>query len=218
MLRGALFDWDGVVIDSSRQHEMSWERLAAEEGLELPEGHFRRGFGMKNAYIIPNILGWTEEPGEVGRLGARKEALYREIVREEGLEPLEGVRELLEAFREAGVRCAVGSSTPRVNIDTILPVLGLEAFFSAVVTAEDVGHGKPDPEVFLRSAAMLELPAEDCVVFEDAFVGIEAGLRSGAKVVAVATTHGLDEIEGKAHRAVRRLSELALEEIQGLWG
>ena len=70
---GAIFDWDGVIIDSSRHHEKSWEMLAEAEGLSLPADHFTRGFGRKNQIIIPEILHWTNDPVEIERIGARKE-------------------------------------------------------------------------------------------------------------------------------------------------
>ena len=76
---GAIFDWDGVIIDSSLHHEESWERLARETGFTLPEGHFKKGFGMKNEFIIPNVLNWSNRPEEIRELSLRKEELYREI-------------------------------------------------------------------------------------------------------------------------------------------
>lgn len=204
---GALFDWDGVIIDSSRHHEESWERLGRETGLPLPEGHFKKGFGRKNEWIIPELLGWTSEVEEVRRLSLRKEALYREVVGEWGLEPLPGVRVWLERLRDAGVPCAIGSSTHRANIDLSLGMIGLGEFFRGIVTAEDVKLGKPHPDVFLKAAASISRPPERCVVFEDAFVGIEAAKAGGTKVVAVATTHPIGDLH-MADRAVHRLDEL----------
>jgi HAD superfamily hydrolase (TIGR01509 family) len=204
---GAIFDWDGVIIDSSRQHEESWERLAGEVGKALPAGHFKAGFGRKNEFIIPQILHWTDDPGEVGRISLRKEELYREIVREKGLEPLPGVRPWLERLAAARVPCVIGSSTHRKNIEVSLDVLGLRGFFKDIVSAEDVSDGKPDPEVFLKAAEKIGMPAGKCVVFEDAHVGIEAAHRAGMRVIAVATTNPIEEL-GKADKAVKRLDEL----------
>jgi HAD superfamily hydrolase (TIGR01509 family) len=212
---GALFDWDGVVIDSSSSHEESWERLAKEVRLPLPEGHFKKGFGRKNEFIIPQLLEWTTDVAEIERLSLRKEALYREVVAERGLEPLPGVRVWLERLRAAGVPCAIGSSTHRANIDLSLGIIGLGEFFTGIVTAEDVSHGKPHPEVFLTAAARIDRPASRCVVFEDAFVGIEAAKAGGMKVVAVATTHPLVEL-GAADLAVSRLDELDAA-VLGSW-
>jgi HAD superfamily hydrolase (TIGR01509 family) len=211
---GALFDWDGVIIDSRRHHEESWERLARETGHPLPEGHFIKGFGRKNEFIIPEILGWTKDLAEIHRLSLRKEELYREAVAELGLEPLPGVRTWLERLRDAGVPCAIGSSTHRANIDLSLGIIGLKEFFVAIVTAEDVSRGKPDPEVFLTAAARIERPPERCVVFEDAHVGIDAAKAGGMRVVGVATTHQIEEL-GAADRAVHRLDELQPDELAG---
>lgn len=204
---GALFDWDGVIIDSSSHHEESWERLAREEARTLPPDHFKKGFGRKNEVIIPKLLGWTHEPAEIRRISLRKEALYREVVAERGLSALPGVRTWLERLRDAGVPCAIGSSTHRANIDLSLGLIGLAEFFSAIVTAEDVSHGKPDPEVFLTAAARIARPPERCVVFEDAHVGIAAARAGGMRVVGVATTHPAGELTA-ADLAVQRLDEL----------
>ena len=204
---GALFDWDGVIIDSSSHHEESWERLAREETHTLPADHFKKGFGMKNEFIIPKLLGWAHDPAEIRRISLRKEALYREVVAERGLSALPGVRTWLERLRDAGVPCAIGSSTHRANIDLSLGLIGLAEFFTGIVTAEDVSHGKPDPEVFLTAAARINRPPERCVVFEDAHVGIAAARAGGMRVIGVATTHPASELT-TTDLAVQRLDEL----------
>jgi beta-phosphoglucomutase-like phosphatase (HAD superfamily) len=133
---GAVFDWDGVIINSAAHHEASWERLAQECGKTLPENHFKRGFGMKNEVIIPELLGWTSVPTEVRILSLRKEALYRELVRERGIEALPGVREFLQLLKQHQIPCIIASSTHRENITATLEVLGLEDCFAAMVTSE----------------------------------------------------------------------------------
>jgi beta-phosphoglucomutase family hydrolase len=208
----AIFDWDGVVIDSSRQHEKSWELLAAEEGRTLAPDDFMRGFGRKSEQIIREMLGWTNDPQEARRLAVRKETLYREIVRAGGIAPLPGVAEWLARLRAASVPCAIASSTHLANIRCVLEVIRLEKFFRAIVSAEDVTRGKPDPEVFLAAARKIDLSADRCVVFEDAHVGIEAARAAGMKVIAVTTTHPAEELQD-ADRVVRRLDELNVEEL-----
>jgi beta-phosphoglucomutase family hydrolase len=212
---GAIFDWDGVILDSSSHHEESWVRLAKETGFTLPEGHFKKGFGMKNEFIIPNLLNWSNRPDEIQQLSLRKEALYREILLEWGIHPLPGVTEWLAELRQHGIRCAIGSSTHRLNIDTSLIVLGFEDCFAAIVTAEDVSRGKPDPEVFLTAAERIGIDPSHCVVFEDALVGIEAAHRGGMKVVAVATTNPVEALKA-ADLAVHRLDELSVDQLAAL--
>ncbi|MBI4659775.1 MAG: HAD family phosphatase [Verrucomicrobia bacterium] len=208
----AIFDWDGVIIDSSRQHEQSWNRLAEEIGKSLPPGFFLRSFGMKNEKIIPDLLAWTSDPEEIQRYSLRKEALYREIIAHAGIAPLPGVSEFLKRLRGEAVPCAIASSTPRENIECVIDSLRLRAHFQAMVCGQDVTHGKPNPEVFLLAARKLGFPPNACVVLEDAHVGIQAGLAGGMKVVGVATTHPADSLRD-AHRVVHRLDELSVAEM-----
>lgn len=216
MTLGAIFDWDGVIIDSSSHHEESWERLAAETGRTLPAGHFKKGFGMKNEVIIPNVLGWTHDADQIHEYSMRKEELYRKIVIERGIAPLPGVTTLLLQIQKHGIPCAIGSSTHRLNIETGLKLLGFGKFFEAIVTAEDVSHGKPDPEVFLTAAARIHCDPRNCVVFEDAVVGIEAAHRGGMRAIGVATTNPI-ELLGSADLAVNRLDELSVERLENLF-
>lgn len=213
----AIFDWDGVVIDSSEKHERSWELLAAEIGKPLPADHFKRGFGRKNQFIIPEILDWSHDDGEIQVYSDRKEELYRELVKESGVEILPGARELTRALKEAGIPRAIGSSTPRVNLEAIFASTGLNEFFDAVVSAEDVVHGKPAPDVFLKAAALLGQEPARCVVFEDALFGIEAAQRAGMKVVAVSTTNA-PELLTHADLVIPNLAGISVEGIRELFG
>ena len=214
-LFGAIFDWDGVVIDSARLHERSWQRLAAELGKPMAPDSFIRGFGMKSAWIIQKIHHWATEPAEAARLAERKEALYRELVAQSDITSLPGAAQWLERLRDSGVPCAVASSTHRLNIDLVLDRIGLKHAFREIVSAENVEQGKPNPEVFLKAAERLKMSPARCVVFEDAYVGIEAAHAARMKVVAVATTHSPGELRD-ADLVVGRLDELSVERVAAL--
>lgn len=211
----AIFDWDGVILDSSRHHEESWERLARETGKPLPVGHFRRGFGRRNVEIMRDMLGWSRDGQEIERLSRRKEELYREVVEQWGIDPLPGVRVWLERLAEAGVPCGIGSSTEEKNVRLGLAKLGLGDFFRVAVTAEHVQRGKPAPDVFLEVSRRLGMEPARCVVFEDAPAGVEAGRAAGMKVVGVTTTHPGGHLEG-VFREVARLDELCVSNV-GAW-
>ena len=195
------------MIDSSDYHEESWERLAAEEGRELPPDHFERSFGMKNETIIPDLLGWTDDPDEVQRLCRRKAELYQELVAEKGISPLPGVEPFLQRLHSAGVQCVVASSTPRDNLSTGLEATGLSDYFDDLVCGTDTDESKPHPEPFLLAAERAGVEADHCVVFEDAHVGVEAARRAGMMVIGVASTHPADSLSD-ADRVVERLDEL----------
>lgn len=211
---GFLFDWDGVVVDSSAQHEESWERLAKQESLSLFEGHFKLGFGKRNQLIIPEILKWTDDPQEIERLGDQKEIHYRQIIRETGIEPLPGVRAFVESLGRRGLPYAVGSSTPRENIEAVMAGAGMEGLFETIVAAGDVRKGKPDPEVFLKAAEGIRVPPERCVVFEDSISGVEAGLAGGMSVVGLTTTNDRERMRQAGAFLVKdSFEEISLDEI-----
>ncbi len=214
MLGAVIFDWDGVVVDSSAHHERSWEILAAKRGLPLPPDHFKRGFGKKNNVIIPD-LGWAIAPAEVDSLAHEKEELYRDLVRQHGIEPLPGIRDLLAALHQAAIPCAIGSSTERANLDLLLDLMDLRKFFRVIVSGEEVTHGKPDPSIFLLAAQRLGVAPHDCVVIEDALVGLEAARRAGMPVLAVATTEPLDALRG-ATAAVPSPADITVALLESL--
>lgn len=216
---GFIFDWDGVVIDSHAAHEESWELLFSELARPMPQGFFKATFGMRNQQIIPEYFDFVkaDDLGEIARLGDRKEVLYRDILSRDGITPLPGVVALLKEMQALGIPRSVGSSTPRKNIETIMAMTGLGELFDAVVSAEDVTVGKPDPQVFLKAAEKLGRSPARCVVFEDAYVGIEAGKRAGMKVVAVATTHPLASLT-QADVALPNLDGVRVGQLLGMLG
>ena len=216
---GALFDWDGVIIDSHNQHEKSWSKLAEEENKVLPDNFFKMTFGMRNENIIPNFFGnWIDVTNqkEVTRLADRKEEIYREIIISDGIEPLPGVRNLLQSLKSEEIACSIASSTPIANIETVMGMIGLSDYFDAITAAEDVSNGKPNPEVFLKAAEKIKVRPKNCVVFEDAHVGIEAGLAANMQVIAVATTHPVDSL-GNAHMVTENLESIDAEKIMELF-
>ncbi|NBR41324.1 MAG: HAD family phosphatase [Verrucomicrobia bacterium] len=205
----AVFDWDGVVIDSSVAHERSWEALADDEHLTLPADHFIRGFGKRNEFIIPEILGWSQDPAEIKRLSDKKEFLYREIARQGNVRLLPGVRELTTALGQAGIRRVIGTSTHKANLQLSFELFDIGHLFDGAISSEDVIRGKPDPEVFLKACALGGGEPASSFVFEDSFSGIQAGLAGGFITVALATTNTLAQLEPiGAHRILCDLSEV----------
>jgi beta-phosphoglucomutase-like phosphatase (HAD superfamily) len=210
---GALFDWDGVLVDSKALHQTAWDRVAAEFGYPHGLQDFRNHFGSQNRRAIVDILRWTKDEREVERISTRKEILYRELLGGADIW-MAGSCSFVELASACGVPCAIVSSSPVENIDVVLGTSSMRALFTAIVTAEDTRVGKPHPEGFLLGAARLGLPPERCVVFEDAPAGIAAGLAGGMRVVALTSTHAAPELLG-AHRIVPALSAELLPAIAG---
>ncbi len=209
----ALFDWDGVIVDSKALHERAWNDVAREFGYPHGPGDFKRHFGSQNRRAIIEILGWTRDTALMRRISDRKEELYRQSLGASAELLLPGTSEFLALLAERGVPRAIVSSSPRVNIDRVLDGLGLGTEFQYIVAAEDAARSKPDPEGFRRAALHLGVSPRRCVVFEDAPAGIEAGRRAEMRVVALTTTHGPEELAG-ADVVVDRLRVELLERIE----
>ena len=216
MTIGCIFDCDGVIVDSSALHIQAWKKLSHEEGLTFPEHLFKKSFGMKNEQIIPQLFEWTTDQREIRRLDERKEALYRELIRTHGAATFPGVEPFLIMLQEQRIPCVIGSSAPRANVTTALDVLGFNDFFQAIISGEDAILGKPDPQIFLLGAAALEMEPRQCVVFEDAHVGIAAARAGGMKVVAIANTFPRASLN-EADCVVDRLDELTLVNLKHLF-
>jgi beta-phosphoglucomutase len=210
-----IFDWDGVIIDSSAHHIEAWRRLAEQEKLVFPEHLFKQSFGMKNEEIIPQLWKWTNDISEIRRIDRKKESLYREIVCEKGLVALPGVRKLLELLSFRTIPCAIGSSAPKENVATGLDLLGFTRYFSTIVTGDDVKLGKPSPHIFLEAARRLGTAPALFVVFEDAIVGVEAGKAAGMTVVAVTNTYPAARL-GKADCVVDSLEQVNVDVLESL--
>lgn len=183
--RAVLWDLDGTLVDSEQFHWRSWCDTLAPEGLSITYVQFLASFGMKNDPIMRDWLGDGYTPERAARLAEAKEADYRRLVAAHGLTPLPGARDWLAALHAHGWKQAIVTSAPAANADVMLRALDVADLFDAVVTAEDVSVGKPDPQVFLTGAARLNVPPSRCIVVEDAASGIEGARRAGMKCIGV---------------------------------
>lgn len=207
-----LWDLDGTLVDSGEYHYEAWRETMAGLGRAWSRAKFAETFGQRNDAILQRVIGPQVSAAEIQRIGDAKEAHYRALVRARGISALPGVREWLNRLRAGGWRQAIASSGPRRNAETILAALALQDAFDAVIAAEDVVRGKPDPEVFSAAAARLGAAAAHCVVVEDVPMGIEAGRRAGMHTLGVLNTHAhLD-----ADRVVRSLADLEADAFERL--
>jgi HAD superfamily hydrolase (TIGR01509 family) len=201
--RAVLWDVDGTLIDSSEYHWLSWRDALAAESFPLTRERFAESFGQRNDEILRAYFP-RHTPEEIARIGDAKEVRYRELIRERGITLLPGVRRWLDRLKRDGWLQAVASSAPRLNLDAIMSALGLEDYFAAVASAEDVTAGKPDPQVFLAAARKLRVAPSACVVVEDAPAGTEAARRARMRSIGVLSSHA----ELRADIVVRTLEEL----------
>jgi HAD superfamily hydrolase (TIGR01509 family) len=199
----AIFDHDGVLVDSLALHQDAWVELGRRTGLALTPEFVHETFGMTNPSIFRKLLGDALDPREIERYSDLKELCYRELARGK-IVLMAGVRELLDRLTAAGVLLAIGSSGARLNLELTVESCGLSGRFAAIASLEDIVRGKPDPQIFLVAAAKAGVPPARAVVFEDAPVGIQAAKAAGMYAVGVTTTQpasalrdaGADEVVG----------------------
>ncbi len=213
MIKGVIFDCDGVLIDSKMLHFEAWKKFWAKRGIEHSYDDFKKNFGRSNFDIFGQLYKEASEE-EIKRLSDEKEEFYREIAAK-NLKPVKGTVNLLKSLRQNGFKMAVATSAPGNLLNFIMDQLGIEEYFSAIVTASDVKHSKPDPEIFLNAAEKLGLKPNECIVIEDAIHGIEAAKKAGMMCIAVETSHFASELR-KADLIRKDLSEVSIGDIRGL--
>ncbi len=189
MIKGVLFDMDGVLVDNMDIHIAAFDRFCTSYGAAEVGERLIACAGMGNEEIMQIMLPREviEERG-IDALSVEKEAVYREIY-EATIKPVEGLIELLEELKLQGVKCAIGSSGCRENVEFVVDRCGLADYFDAYVYSDLVTRCKPDPEIYLTAAKLLGIEPSESLVFEDALVGIESARNAGvAKVIALTTT------------------------------
>lgn len=188
-----IFDMDGTLVDNMHFHTEAWGKMLAENGVEMNAHDFLvKTAGKTNREILPTVFGEISDE-RIEELGKRKESLYQEIFLEHR-KTVDGAVEFLEKAKALGIKMAVATAAPNANVEFILDGLDLRKYFDTVTTAADVKFGKPNPEIFLKSAENLNVEPKNCIVFEDAIGGFEAAHRAGMFSIGITTVNSAEEI------------------------
>jgi beta-phosphoglucomutase len=211
MIRGVIFDLDGVLVTTDELHYQSWKVVADAEGIYFDHkinDRLRGVSRMTSLEIVLERAARPYTPGEKVALAARKNDIYQGLCQK--LTPadlLPGVASTLTELRRRGLKTAIGSASKNTRL--IAAQLRLEPWFDAIVDGNDIQHSKPDPQVFLLSAQRLGLPPADCLVIEDAVAGVEAAVRAGMAVFGIGTPDKLPN----AKRLAPNLSAVTVDEL-----
>ncbi len=182
-----IFDMDGTIVDNMRFHDRAWARWHEVQGLPFdPDRFFSLTAGRTNEEIFADLMGEGLTPERSDAYAAQKEAIYRELYTPH-MAPLPGLTALLDQARQRGLGLAVGTAAPLGNVSFVLDTLKLRDHFAAVVNPSGSIRGKPHPDIFEEAARRLGVPPAQCLVFEDAPLGVEAARRAGMKAVAMTT-------------------------------
>jgi beta-phosphoglucomutase family hydrolase len=213
--RAFIFDMDGTIVDNMAFHTKSWVTFFQRRGKGIDaDEFFRTTAGRQGKEIIRSHMGEHLADDEVALLNHEKEAVYRELY-EPHRRTVDGFDALVAQARAHGVALAVATAAPSANITFTLDGLDLRRHFDAVVGAADVPRGKPHPDVFLKAAERVDAVPGDCIVFEDAPLGVEAARRAGMRCVVLTTTLPAEAFAGYDNvvKIVRDFSELTVDDL-----
>lgn len=213
----AIFDMDGVLVDSNPFHLRKWMDLLEENNIPyaaeaLPE----QILGKRNDHAFRLFFGPQLTRQEIRQFSERLEERFRAAFGPYA-KPLPGLQALIGQFEAAGIPMAVASSAMRPNVEFVVDALGFRPFFRALVSGDDVRFAKPHPEIYLKTAEKLGVNPAACVAFEDSFPGIGAVKAAGMKCVGIASTFPLEELRACADLAVPSFEDLSLEKLQQLF-
>jgi beta-phosphoglucomutase len=204
---------DGVIADTNELHFISWKAVLPEYGIEMTPDDHKNTFGMNNKRILTILMGEEPAPEILREISDRKEQAFRDFAREK-VEPMPGVLKWLNTFQRWEFRQAIASSAPKENIDALVESMDLGRFFDACVSGFSL-PAKPDPAVYLKAASEIKVPAERCIVIEDAVVGVEGAQRANMAAIGVTTTHPSDALR-EADIVVHRLEDLDESKVLAL--
>lgn len=196
MIKGVIFDMDGVLVDNAHIHTEAFAKFCDGFGVELNVDALMEVFGMGNDDIIPRLIpAELLEDQDLDALGVEKENIYRDIF-EEKVEPTRGLIDFLHAIRAKGYKTAIGSSAPLPNVEFVLRKCNMDGLFDAIVNGDMVALRKPAPDIYLMASELLELDPSECVVIEDALPGVEAARAAGTSLICLATTFTKERLSG----------------------
>ncbi|MGH9220998.1 MAG: HAD family hydrolase [Vicinamibacterales bacterium] len=193
--RAVIFDIDGTIVDNMHLHAEAFSVFAQRHGLPplTPEDRSRLD-GRRNSEIFPILFKRAVPREEWQQYEHEKEGLYRELSRGK-LMPMKGLHEFIARLKADGIKVALATSAPELNVAHTLTELGLTTDFPVIVRGDQVPRGKPAPDVFLEAARRLNVAPGDCLVFEDAPMGIEAAHAAGMAVVGLTTSFASSHFE-----------------------
>lgn len=206
----AIFDMDGVLVNSNPFHIQKWIAFLKERRVAFdPEAVPRQILGMHNDDAFRTYFGATLTPDEMRQLGHELEAQFRRAFRPHA-QPMPGLVVLLDELADAGIPMAVASSAIRENVEFVVDVLNIRRYFRVLVSGDEVTAHKPAPDIYQLAARELGAKTSECVAFEDSPPGIAAAKNAGMKCIAIASTFPLAELE------TRSRADLALPGFEGL--
>ncbi|GET23329.1 HAD superfamily hydrolase (TIGR01509 family)/beta-phosphoglucomutase family hydrolase [Prolixibacter denitrificans] len=215
---GIIFDMDGVIIDSNPLHIKAWRSVFEKENVFISDDDFSNIVsGTTGDTAIRTLLKRELTQDEVNNFNEAVDAEFRRMLTEMNVGPVKGLRNFLERMRSAGHRIVVATSAPTKNVDMVMNKLQLREYFEFIIDRTRVTHGKPHPEIYLKTLEQIAIPDYRCVVFEDSLAGVKSAVGAGLRVIGVTTSHSAEELNAiGASLTIKDFDEVSAEHISTL--
>lgn len=216
MLRGVVFDFDGVIVDSHAVHLRAWKKFLDLIGMTASDEQLQFVLdGRKREDILRHFLG-DLSPEKLVEYGHQKEEIFRDEAAH--VTTIEGLLEFLQELEEADLALSVASSGSRSRVDFLMKQLGLKQRFKVIVTGDEVQEGKPDPAVFLEAAERLNIRPAELVAFEDALSGVKAARAAGMRCIGIAQAEQSSLLrQAGANHVVRDFRSLSFKKLEQIF-
>lgn len=189
-----IFDMDGVICDTNPYHALAFREFFKQYNIQATEEEFNQHmYGKHNSYIMQHFLKRKLTQSEIAQMELEKEALFRELY-QKNIEAIDGFIDFLTLLKQNNIKTAIATSAPGANLNLIATELNLYKKMDSILYSERITQHKPHPEIYLKSAELLNIAPEYCLVFEDSHSGASAGLAAGMSVCAVLSTHTKEEL------------------------
>ena len=209
-----VLDMDGVIVDNDVYHKRAWKIFARNHNKILKADDFYRHFGGTNKEILNDLFGPGLSNNKIKSLAREKEEIYRRIYRTD-IKAVSGLERLLISLKNNNITTAIATSAPLLNVEYVLRETSLSAYFVAVVHDSMISHSKPHPEIYLKTAQVLNRDPEKCIAIEDTIKGIESARSAGMKVIGIATTYTVYKLK-MADMCIKTFNELDPDKLNSI--
>ncbi|MBX2954938.1 MAG: HAD family phosphatase [Cyclobacteriaceae bacterium] len=209
-----IFDMDGVIVDTNPFHKETINQFCKKYGFQLTDEELRtKIYGRTNREWITNLFGTITEQ-QLEAYAFEKEQMFRDAYAAH-IKPVEGLILFLDMLKQNNIPRSIATSAPRANVDFVFKGTGIGKYFDIILDESMVTHGKPHPEIYIKSAQAFNLPNEQCIVIEDSLSGIQAGKAAGSKVIGITTTHTPEEMSD-TDLVIDNFTTLTIDQLESL--
>lgn len=215
MIKAIIFDMNGVIINDEHFHNESWVLFCKKHGFTLSKEEFHAEvMGKRDKDTLEYLFKKPLTSEEINLYGNERDDIVKELVIGK-LQLTSGLLKLLDEIRQNTIPLAIATSSRKNYVNFIVDTFSIRKYFQYIVTAEDIVKGKPNPEVYLKIATLLNVKPDDCLVFEDSLAGINAAKSAGMKVIGITTSHTSEELN-KADTTITDFTHISLDKTKML--